>query len=90
MRATLKQIAELGLLGVAFLFAVPPVSSTPEPYDLMPGLAFAGVAFAGSLAFSLSRKAETWPFAAAKLLLFLSLVGCFMSASPSTDTKLRR
>jgi hypothetical protein len=37
----------------------------------MPGLAFAGVAFAGSLAFSLSRKAETWPFAAAKLLLFL-------------------
>ena len=71
MRDTYKQIAELGLLGIAFFFAVPPVSSTPEPYDLMPGLAFAGVAFAGSLALSLSRKAETWPFGAAKLILFL-------------------
>ena len=71
MRAILKQIAELGLLGLAFFFAVPPLSSTPEPSNLMPGLAFAGVAFAGSLAFSLSRKAETWLFAAAKLLLFL-------------------
>jgi hypothetical protein len=68
---TLKQIAELVLLGVAFFFAVPPVSSTPEPYDLMPGLAFAGVTFAGSLALAISRAAETWPFAAAKLILFL-------------------
>lgn len=71
MRDTYKQIAELGLLGIAFFFAVPPMLSTPEPYDLMPGLAFAGVSFAGSLAFSLSRKAETWPFAAAKLIVFL-------------------
>ena len=71
MRDTLKQIAELALLAIAFFLAVPPVSSTPEPYDLMPGIAFAGVAFAGSLAMSLSRKAQTWPFAAAKLILFL-------------------
>ena len=71
MRDTHKQIAELGLLGVAFFFAVPPMSSTPEPYDLLPGLAFAGIAFATSLAFSLSRKAETWPFAGAKLVVFL-------------------
>jgi hypothetical protein len=71
VRDTHKQIAELGLLAIAFFFAVPPVSSTTEPYDLMPGLVFAGVAFAGSLALSLSRKAETWPFAAAKLTLFL-------------------
>lgn len=72
MRDTYKQIAELSLLGIAFFLVVPPVSSTPQPYDLMPGLAFAGVAFAGSLVFSLYRKAETWPFAAAKLILFLS------------------
>jgi hypothetical protein len=72
MRDTLKQIAELVLLGIAFFFAVPAVSSTPEPYDLMPGLAFAGVAFAGSLALSISRRAEKWPFAAAKLILFLT------------------
>ena len=72
MRDTLKQIAELVLLGIAFVFAVPPVSSTPEPYGLMPGLAFAGVAFAGGLALSISRKAERWPFAAAKLILFLT------------------
>jgi hypothetical protein len=72
MRDTYKQIAEFGLLGIAFVSVVPPVPSTPQPYDLMPGLAFAGVAFAGSLAFSLYRKAETWPFAAAKLILFLS------------------
>jgi hypothetical protein len=37
----------------------------------MPGLAFAGVAFAGSLAFSISLKAEVWSFATAKLILFL-------------------
>jgi hypothetical protein len=72
MLNTLKQIAEIGLLAVALSFAVPPISSTPEPYDLMPGLAFAGVAFGGSLAFALCRKAETWPFAAAKLILFLA------------------
>jgi hypothetical protein len=71
MRDTYKQVAELGLLAIAFFFAVPPVSSTPERYDLMPGLAFAGVACAGSLAFALYRKAETWPFAGAKLLVFL-------------------
>ncbi|WP_129649348.1 hypothetical protein [Peristeroidobacter agariperforans] len=71
MRDTYKQIAEFGLLALAFFLAVPPLSSTPEPYDLMPGLAFAGLAFTGSLVFALYRKAETWPFAAAKLLLFL-------------------
>ena len=71
MRDTHKQITELGLLGIAFFFAVPPVSSTPEPYDLVPGLIFARVAFAGSRVLALSRKAETWPFAAAKLILFL-------------------
>ena len=72
MRDTLKQVAEVALLGVAFFFAVPPLSSTPEPYDLMPGLAFAGVAFVGSLALSIYRKAERWPFAVAKLILFLT------------------
>lgn len=70
MRDTYKQIAEVALLGIAFFFAVPPVSSTPEPYDLMPGLAFASIAFAGGLVLSVSRKAQSWPFAAAKLLLF--------------------
>ena len=71
MRDAYKQVGELLLLGIAFFFAVPTVSSTPEPTALMPRLAFAGVAFAGSLAFSLSRKAETWPFGVAKLILFL-------------------
>ena len=72
MRDIYKQIGEVALLGVAFFFAVPPVSSTPEPYDLMPGLAFAGAAFAGSLALSVWCKADKWPFAAAKLILFLA------------------
>jgi hypothetical protein len=71
MRNTLTQLAELGLLGVAFFLVVPPVSSTTAQYPLMPGLAFAGFAFAGSLALALSRKAETWPYAAAKLVLFM-------------------
>lgn len=72
MRDTYKQITEVVLLGIAFFFAVPPVSSTQEPYGLMPGLAFAGVAFAGGLALSISRNAEKWPFAAGKLILFLA------------------
>lgn len=66
-----KQIAELGFLALAFFLAIPPVSSTTEPYDLMPGLAFAGVAYAGSVGFAVFRKAETWLFAAAKLILFV-------------------
>jgi hypothetical protein len=74
MRDTYKQLAELVLLGVAFSFAVPPVSSTPEPYGLMPGLVFAGAAFAAGRALSVSRKAEKWQFALAKLLVFLAFV----------------
>jgi hypothetical protein len=71
MRDTLRYLAEVALLGVAYFFAVPPTASTSAPYGPMPGLAFAGVAFAASLALGVWRKGEKWPFAAAKLGLFV-------------------
>lgn len=60
MHGMYKPIAELFLLGIAFFFAVPPVSFTSEPDGLMPNLAVAGIAFGGSLAFAISRKSETF------------------------------
>ena len=73
-----KQIAieglrasELLLLGVACFFLIPPVSSTPEPYALMPGLAFAGTAFLASLVLAYRRGAENAATTAIKLVGFL-------------------
>jgi hypothetical protein len=71
MHDTQKQFAELGLLALAFFFAIPTPTSTTESYPLTPTLAFAGIAYAGSVGFALSRKAETWPFAAGKVIVFL-------------------
>lgn len=71
MRDIIEKLGELGLLAIALFLLIPPVPSTPEPYALMPRLAFAGIAFAGSLAISLWRNSDTWPFAMAKLILFL-------------------
>lgn len=72
MRDAHKRLAEILLLVPAFGFLVPPVASTQEPYGLLPGLAFAAGAFSASLWLGVSRRAETWPTAAVKLILFLA------------------
>lgn len=63
--------SELLLLGVACFFLIPPVSSTPDPYDLMPGFAFAGTAFFASLVLAYRRGAENATTTAIKLVGFL-------------------
>jgi hypothetical protein len=72
VREVHKHIIELFLLVPAFGFLIPPVPSTDEPYPLLPGLAFAAVAYSGSLLFAIWRGAETWAVAATKLILFLA------------------
>ena len=72
VRAMHKQVLELLLLVPAFGLLIPPISSTNESYALFPGLAFAALAFCGSLGFALWRGAETWQAAVVKLLLFLA------------------
>lgn len=70
-RERLLRFVETLLLVPAFGFLIPPVSSTPEPYGLFPGIAFATASFAASSLLSLRRGADTWLTAAAKLLLFV-------------------
>ena len=72
MRAMYKQVLELLLLVPAFGLLIPPVSSTNESYALFPGLAFAAIAFCGSLGLGIWRGAESWQAAVVKLLLFLA------------------
>ncbi|KRA50999.1 hypothetical protein ASD77_15300 [Pseudoxanthomonas sp. Root65] len=62
---------ELFLLGVACFFLIPPVPSTPERYDLMPGFAFAGTAFLASLVLANRRGAENVATMLIKLVGFL-------------------
>ena len=79
MRDAHKHLLEILLLVPAFGFLMPPVSSTTEPYELFPGLAFAAVGFSASLLLAIWRRAETWLSAAAKLILF-SVFGWLLHA----------
>ena len=69
-KATLRSV-ELLLLGIAFFFLVPAYSSTPQPYGLWPGLAFAGAAFLASQVLALRRGADNLTTGAVKLAGFL-------------------
>jgi hypothetical protein len=71
MAAVGWRACELLLLGIACFFLIPPVSSTPEPYDLMPGFAFAGTAYFASLALAYRRGAEN---VATTLVKFVGLL----------------
>src|SRR5262245_52933277 len=72
MRMSALRWLELALLVPAFGFVIPPVSSTPDPPRLFPGVLFAGALLLGSLAISVHRRADSWPTAAVKLALFIA------------------
>lgn len=66
--------AELLLFFFSFGMLVPPVPSDHHAaYSITPTLILGGGAFALSLILAVVRKAESWPFAALKLLFYLAL-----------------
>ena len=67
------RVIELMFLAIAGFFLIPAYTSSPEPYGLLPGLAFAGAAFLASLIMAYRRKAENIATIAIKLVGFLVL-----------------
>ena len=71
MKQAALRTFELALLAVALFLVVPPVPSNGETYPLLPGLAYATLAYAASLALAYLRKGENPWTVGAKLAGFL-------------------